>query len=268
MQNLKCNVCSSWLFHAVVLCLAVTWMLCGTSGCRSPMQIRQQSPNCSDLDVVLAGQHDPAFRVLLPELIFENDQKINGFCHIIPGEWSASRQKITGRINIPDTVELTVEVVKHVNEIHVALVLENISLEDLNNVWVDICTGLNHLPGNPSWCNTQFLLNLPLSRSDQGIYWYEQLAPKKLFVLTDEGWGLMHPHPNDPDSTKVPQYNFILSPQPNARACAVQSPDGKTWFYQSWRTHCYFLTPCPGNACMHLRPFVADAIKPGGSARI
>jgi len=78
----------------------------------------------------------------------------------------------------------------------------------------------------------------------------------------------MHPTPDAPDSTKVPLYSFTPSPEVDARACAAESADGGFWFFQWWDTPCRWCAPFPGNACMHLEPFVAERLPMGESAGI
>lgn len=232
------------------------------------VRLIQQTPNCFDFDVVLAGEDSPAFRILLPEKIHATGMDSLLGTHMVPGKWSEKDGVMRGTVDFGKAIKLDVEIKKGKTEITAKFKLTNMLDRDITNVYVDVCTSLNHLPGAPGWCNRTFMGNLPLDRAIQGRTWFEKISPKNLFAITDKGWVPMHPNPDKPDANSVPLYSFVSSKTANAIACVAQSPDKKTWFYQAWSVPCRYMTPCPGNACMHLEPVVAEKIPAGGSAEI
>ncbi len=231
------------------------------------MILNQQTPNCSDFDVTLTGDNDPSFRVLLPEAIRAKGLDHGGL-HTVPGIWDREENGIKGCFQVADALEISVLIEAHIHNIHVTLTLRNMGCHDIKDVWTDICASLNHLPGDPGWCNRRFLPSVILDRTLQGQYWFEHLTPHRLLALTDAGWVPMHPYPERPDASRVPLYSFVPSEKSDARACAVQSPDGEAYFFQAWSGSCRYCTPCPGNACMHLMPLVAQSLGPEASASI
>jgi len=232
------------------------------------MELRQQTPDCSDFDVVINGDDSPSFRVLLPEAIYGNGTTLEGGVHTIPGSWETAGTQTTGRFSGGDHLDVSVRLTTGTRELQVKLSLRNRGDTAIEDVAIDICTSVNHLPGEPGWCNRQFLPDPELDRSVQGRYWFEKVTPGRLFALTGNGWVGMHPCPEDPDAENVPIYSFEPSDEPTARACAAQSPDGDAWFFQAWDVPCQYCTPCPGNACMHLHPVVARRIGPNETATI
>jgi len=239
---------------------------CAVSG-DDHMNLSQQVENCSDFDVVLDGETSPAFRVLLPERIDTATQSHSG-THTIPGVWQERANGTDGHFSIEDAWDVGVSVDTCGSEVRVDITIRNTGREEARDVWLDICTSLNRLPGEPNWCNERFLPRLPLDRSVQGRYWFEQASPGRLHALTPRGWVEMHPCPDQPDADRVPVYSFVPSETADAWASAVESADGKAHFYQTWSAACRYCTPCPGNACMHLEPFVAEALRPSESASL
>ncbi len=232
------------------------------------MRIIQQTPKCFDFDVILRGEDSPAFRILLPEIINAVGMDRLAGTHMIPGTWSDEKDAMKGTVELGGRIRLDVEIKKGETEMFAKLKLTNLLDHDLSDVYLDVCTSVNHLPGAPGWCNRRFMGDLPLDRDVQGRTWFEKITPHSLFALTDKGWVPMHPNPDKPDADIVPKYSFVSSKTDNAVACAVQSPDGKTWFFQAWNTPCRYMTPCPGNACMHLEPLAARKLPAGKSAEI
>jgi len=214
--------------------------------------------------VTLDGRTTPAFRVLLPEHIRGTGLAYSGFFHIIPGEWQDTERGISGFFLAGQELRVDVSVQRGEMFIAVGLAVTNISDKTLRDVDGDICTAANCLPGKPSWANTDILPgSLPLDRDVQGRYWYSKITPDRLFALTTRGPVRMHPRPDDPDPDAVPQYGFSPSPEANARACYVMSENGKKLLYQAWNVPCRYCAPSPGNACMHLRPVLAETLGPG-----
>ena len=232
------------------------------------MLIRQQTPNCSDFDVCLEGEGSPAFRALLPEAIMADGLTETGGAHVIPGHWAQTEMGMQGSFGVRRQFEVVVAIETGPQEMQVSMTLKNVGNELLRHVRVDICTSVNHLPGDPGWCNRRFLPDLPLDRSAQGRFWFEKVTPNRLFVLTSDGWSGMHPCPEKPDADQVPLYSFVPSARADARGCAARSPDGEAHLFQAWNVPCHHCTPCPGNACMHLHPCVAEVLAPGGTATI
>ena len=73
----------------------------------------------------------------------------------------------------------------------------------------------------------------------------------------------MHPYPENPDPDSAPVNNYVPSEKAEAIACAVQSLDGKSYCFQAWSNLSHHFTPFPGNACMHLKTFLAETLSPG-----
>jgi len=232
------------------------------------MRFAQQTAGCSDFDITLPGETVPSFRLLLPEWLQAVGLDYHGLFHTIPGRWTSWEQGVEGQFTVMDTVAVGVRLLAQAHRVDITLSVQNISARTLTDVWANICTSVNHLPGTPGWYNQAFVPHLAPDRSLQGRYWYEQVTPQGLRALTDDGWVIMHPHPDQPDAASVPLYSFTPSTQANARACAVCPPEGGLFLFQAWATRCRYCAPCPGNACMHLEPLLAEALLPGEVASI
>jgi hypothetical protein len=234
------------------------------------MRVRfvQQTQGCSDFDVTLDGDETPSFRMLLPEHVTADGHEPVDATHVILGEWAARAELVEGRFALADMLEIHVKIEPAGSAAAVALNFENTSGQTLRNITANVCTSVNHLPGEPGWSNRDFIPeDVPLDRNEQGRAWYERVTPGELCALTEGGWVGMHPHPDDPDASNVPLYGFVPSEKADARACAVESESGLT-FLQAWDVPCHHCTPCPGNACMHLVPVVAETLAAGKSAEI
>jgi len=231
------------------------------------MELLQQTKDCSDFDVVLAEGSGPAFRILLPEHA-NADGYQRRMLHMIPGDWRHSPGGSAGMFNVAGELEISVSLTKDESDVRVELKVRNLMDRRLSDVYVNVCGAVNHIPGEPPWCNRTFIPDAPLDRAVQGRLWYERITPGGLFALTAGGWVTMHRQPDAPDADAVELYSFTPSDRPEAYACAVHSPDGAAWFFQAWNSNCYYLAPCPGNACMHLQPMVADTLAPGEQAQI
>lgn len=231
-------------------------------------RIHQQTAGCADFDVLLGDEHGPSFRVLLPEWIRARGLQYDGLLHVIPGTWQEKNGGMAGRFTVGGQLDVEVRIETRESDILIDLTVENTGDLDLSDVWANVCTSANHLPGSPNWSNGDLLPAVPLDRAVQGRYWFEVLTPKRLFALTAEGWGPMHPCPDRPDASAVPLYGFTPSLTADACACAVESPAGGVWLFQAWRTSCRWCSPCPGNACMHLEPFLAERVQPGAKGSI
>jgi hypothetical protein len=147
--------------------------------------------------------------------------------------------------------------------------VQNLLPHEIREVVADVCLSISHLPGEPDWCNRDFMPDdVPLSREAQGLAWFERIAPRNLMALTHDGWVDMHPFPDAPDATRLQPYDHTESPDPCALGCAVEAPGGGLFLFQAWRSPAYFSTCFYGNACTHLWPVVAPAIPPGASATV
>lgn len=234
------------------------------------MELRQPTPNCSDFDVVLVESEGPAFRVLLPEHVRGDGLNLDKGCHyhIIPGVWQDTDAGVQGRFDVGGSLAVGVDIASEDKAIFVSLTVTNRQETAIRNVFAEVCASVNRMPDEPNWCNRQFLPGLPLDRFLQGRHWYERLTPQGLSALTPAGWIPMHPHPDDPDADQVPLYSPARSGTTDARACAVPSPDGGLLFFQAWNVGCEYVAPFPGNACMHLSPFLGPVLAPGASLTI
>ena len=64
------------------------------------MKFLQQTPDCSDLDVVPDGQDAPAFRILLPEHLSASncdlgaEYGVPGVLHTVPGRWETKGRRL------------------------------------------------------------------------------------------------------------------------------------------------------------------------------
>jgi len=232
-------------------------------------RLHAQTANCADFDVFLNGDDTaPSFRVLLPEWVRGEGVEHTGAFHVIPGEWRGDEFGLSGQFTVGGQLEIGVRVNTEPSAFGVTLTVRNVGESAISHVWANICAGVTHLPGEPGWSNARFIPGVPLDRTEQGRYWYDVLTPRRLVAFTRRGWIPMHPTPDAPDSTKVPLYSFTPSQVPEASACAVESADGGLWFYQWWDAPCLWCAPFPGNACMHLEPFVAERLVAGETASI
>jgi hypothetical protein len=231
------------------------------------MLLHQQTPTCADFDITLEHDGDPAFRLLLPEHVYTSDNDSMGHVHTIPGTWERHFGLTGGRFVIGHTLEIAALLMPAENAVRVSLTFQNISDVSMNNVQAEICASLSHLPGEPSWCNRTFFDTQPLDRSEQGRLWYDEIAPDRLEALTLAGnWIGMHPGTQGSDEGDK---GFTPSEEATAQACAVESPvHGGEQFFQAWDVASHWVTPAPENACMHLRPVVAETLAPGESATI
>lgn len=232
------------------------------------MKLRQQTPDCADFDVFLPGDETPAFRVLLPELITADglDEKDSPPFHTIHGTWSLRDDCMSGTFTTPHPLTVFVSMHLRVSDIAVALAVRNDTEHTLTHVEGNICLSPNHLPGQPGWYNPRFIPEMAPDRDAQGRCWYTELAPNRLKVLTAAGWGEMHAHPRHPDPDAVPPYDFTPSKGADAVACAVPSLDGSSYLFQAWSHGCRYISPFPGNACMHLLPTITNTLDPGTAA--
>ena len=235
---------------------------------RIEMKLHQQTADCADFDVYLGDEAAPAFRVLLPEHIRGEGLYYSGTFHTVPGEWEVGALKARGKYSVDGWLEIRVDITLQPETIAVELFVVNTQTSVLRDLWADICVSVNHLPGTPGWSNPRFLPGVVDDRTAQGRYWYEKVAPRKLAALTDEGWHWMHPAPENPNAEDVPLYSFLPSENAEATACGVESAEGGYFIFQAWDTPCRWCTPCPGNACMHLRPLLARQLSPGEAASI
>jgi len=207
--------------------------------------------------------------VLLPEWIHGRGIIHDGLLHVIPGSWRDTDRGTQGRFMVAGQLAIDVQIETSETGIQVVLGVTNAGSSEITDVWANICTPVNHLPGSPGWSNADFIpAAVPLDRALQGRFWFEVLTPTRLSTLTESGWVPMHPCPDRPDASSVPLYSFVPSVSADAWACALESPAAGLWFYQAWDTPCRWCTPCPGNACMHLEPFVAERLLPGTRAAI
>ena len=192
------------------------------------MILVQQTPDCSDFDVVPDGWAAPAFRILLPEWIHAEGIDYRSQFHTIPGRWDRTPDLASGSFRVGDLHGICVSVAGRGASIEIGLRIENIAGTPFRDPYANICLSLNHLPGVPDWSNDRLLGGVELERSVQGRYWFERVAPRRLAALTAAGWRPMHPHPDDPDADAVPLYSFVPSERSEARACAVETADGGT----------------------------------------
>jgi len=232
-------------------------------------QLHQQTPQCADFDILLEEQLTPSFRVLVPERILGNGVVYDGFFHTIPGNWREEDGIVRGDFAVANQLVIDVAIEPGQTDISVVLGVTNTAAAGMSDVHADICAGLNHLPGDPAWCNEYFIPPVvPLDRDAQGLYWYEKLTPGKLFALTKQGWVATHPSPNEPNAEKIPPDALRPSDAWDAYACAVESADGGMWYFQAWDAPCRRCPPRPASACMHIQPFIAERLLPRARAEI
>ena len=229
-------------------------------------RIVQFEPNTSYFDVFVDGG---GFGLLLPEVI-EADGLYRPTLHTIRGTWKQSAEGVEGTFSRPEEFDIAVKIQPRVDEVLMSMTVKNTSQRPLKNVRANVCTPVNCLRKNGGWANENFVpATVEPDRYVHGKYWYRKVTPKRLHAwTTDQGWVGMHAFPDDPDPGKVARYFHRVSHGDTTRACAVPSLDGKFLFYQLWDTPSKHQSPFHGNACMHLRPFVASVLEPGQSATI
>jgi hypothetical protein len=194
-----------------------------------------------------------------------------GVVHVLPGRWIADGTGLTGTFTVSKAVEIAVSVKDGGREALVELSFRNLLKWPLEDFQTNICAAMNHLPGDAGhpWANRDFLpAHLPLDRTEQGRYWYFQLAPRNYKALAASGWVPLHPAPEAADADDVPMYNQALSDAADATACAAKAPGKDLLFYQAWDVPCRRQAPFWGNACVHLQPVLAKELPPGRTVTI
>lgn len=233
------------------------------------MKFHQQTPACADIDVTLSDDgNSPDFRLLLPERVYADGYDGSEPLHTIAGVWEQQFGLLGGRYTVPRAFEIAVLLMPNRDEVRVSLTLMNIADHPIENVFIDVCAGLCHLPGEPSWANESFLGEQPLDRNEHGRVWFDEITPQRLIALTASGaWVPMHPNPAAPSSAH--STDFVANDEINTRAVALESPDEpERIFFQSWDTFGRWVTPARENACMHVQPYVADRLDSGESATV
>lgn len=232
------------------------------------MRLIQQTPDTSDFDVIFGGQETPAFRILLPEALVVDGKAIANGCHTVTGDWQFERDAAEGSFSPSAGLLVRVRIQCRDSDMLVGMSVTNTSPRPFANVTANVCASVNHLPGDPGWCNRDFIPGVPLDRDLQGRHWYSNVTPPGLQALTGDGWVAMHPRPGDPNPDAVPKYSWVPSARDDIRACAVKSHDGSLLFFQWWDAQCRYVEPFPGNACMHLMPVIAAKLAPGETATV
>ncbi len=230
------------------------------------MKLHQQTPGCADIDVTLSGEGNPDFRLLLPEHIYANGYDGPRHLHTIPGAWEHQFGLLGGRYTVPHAFEIAVLLIPNRDEVRVSLTIVNIADHPVEDVFVEVCAGVNHLPGNPGWSNRGFIGECAPDRVEQGRVWFDEITPNRLVALTSAGaWIPIHPNPKSPHTAN--SLGFVPSDEVNARAVALESPEEPDRiFFQSWDNFGRWVTPAPENACIHLRPYIANRLDTGESA--
>ena len=119
------------------------------------MILSQQTPNSSDFDVILSGDSNPSFRMLLPERVLAEGLDHGGL-HTIPGIWNGEANWLEGRFSDENTLEFSVRIDTYRYDTRVELTLKNIGNHEITDLWAEVCTSLNHLPGNPNFPGDSF----------------------------------------------------------------------------------------------------------------
>ncbi|MBI4605413.1 MAG: hypothetical protein HY721_25900 [Planctomycetes bacterium] len=226
----------------------------------------------ADVDVTPAGAPSPAVRLLLPEAIHAEGMAPAGGVHTVPGSWVSSVDAVQGILRPHPGVECIVRIETGAREVLVLLTIKNTSSKPYADVRADVCANLCRLPRTwkTEWSNRSFIPEaVPLLREQQGLYWYREATPGRLEAWSpQDGWQAMRPPP-DASSPLPGPYDAELSARDTSLACAIPSLDGKTFFYQAWAAkRGRHQSPFRGNACMHLRPQVAERLEPGESATL
>lgn len=236
------------------------------------LRMLQQTPDCSDVDVVPAGWKRPAFRLLLPEHVWldEGSKRHDFGAHCTVGRWEKSEGELSGVYRLADKVEITVKLSGRDNTVDIQMGFRNLTSELFRQVRIDICASVNHLPGKPDWSNGLFFpKDVPENREIQGRYWFQHVTPRRERALRPDGWIVTHRSPDNPDPDQFPsEMNFQASKTADTIAYAAQSRDGKWLYFQTWDRPCQHTAPFPGNACMHLYPLVAERLEPGATVEI
>ena len=69
------------------------------------MRLIQQTPACSDFDVVLGDGEAPAYRVLVPERLLARNLGSTTLLHVVPGHWRKRGEMLAGRFSHPKSKE-------------------------------------------------------------------------------------------------------------------------------------------------------------------
>lgn len=265
---------------AVILPLAVAIMFTSFSGNAQPLEENKSKfaklifdyGNHFDVDVVLPGDISPACRLLLEHIHVDGMRDINGI-HTRAATWKQSGDELEGSLSLGQGVECTLRLKPTADGVSIRVSLKNTSKDTCRDVRLNICANLCRLPRTHKveWSNRDFIPeSVPLDRTQHGKHWYCVVTPKKLRAWTPgKGWIFMHTQPDNPDQNPKNLYSHVVSKTDDSLGCAVMSVDGKKLFYQVWKAgHSQHQSPFAGNACMHLRPQIAEELAPGMTATI
>ncbi|MBI4586410.1 MAG: hypothetical protein HY717_20565 [Planctomycetes bacterium] len=222
----------------------------------------------ADVDATIGEAPAPSFRLLLPEAVLAEGKPLASGVHTAAGAWIEAKGAWQGAIRPGEAVECAVRLEPRRGDVLIAILVKNVSARAFEDVRVDLCANLCRLPKTweKEWSNRDFIpASVPLNRDEQGKYWYRELTPRRLKAWSpEEGWIEMHPRPEQADRLPENPYEAQLGAGDRSLACAVPSLDGKRFFYQAWAAkRSRHQSPFSGNACMHLRPQVAERLEPG-----
>jgi hypothetical protein len=225
-----------------------------------------------DIDITFGDSASPALRMLLPEAIFAGGRQVAGGAHALSGQWARSEAALEGVIRPAAGLECILRLVPRREHVDILVAVKNTSRETYSDVRVDICANLCRLPRTwqVEWSNRAFIPErIPMRREEQGKYWFTEAA-RRLFAWSPEsGWTSMRARPEKPDKVPEDPYEIVLGEGDSSLACAVASLDGASFMYQAWAARrSRHQAPFSGNACMHLRPQVAERLEPGQCASL
>jgi hypothetical protein len=226
--------------------------------------VNNELPLGADVDIIdYSG--NKLFRLLIPESVTAVNYPGRSFLsHRIPGEWGESNGIRWCKLKNDGWVEAIVAFHTLEKGVLILFGLRNLSGSPLEQVGMDICVAVSHIPcPHGSWVNKHFVpVPEPPDRDSAGCYWYEKVAPSHLKALINGEWMIAHRDPGNPACTSVPKYQPFIYLDLPASIMAAESMDGKERIFEAWNTECRVRCAFPGNSCMHLEPILAKKLLP------
>lgn len=235
--------------------------------------ILQNGDGSLDIDFALAGETTPSFRLLCPEHIGTIDRNLGEevgakYFHIAKGKSHWQKGVLVIEHIFPKAFDFQITIHPQISYIDLEVTVKNTGEKEWKDLTANFCAGLTRLPGKPPWANRKFFPEMELGRYLHGKYWYSKITPQRLKCYTGKEWELLHPHPDNPDPSLVPQYPASLANAKSATIVALEPVGNQPQFFMMWERDGQACDPFPGNACMHLSPLIAHSVNPGETITI
>ncbi|MCC6578929.1 MAG: hypothetical protein IT440_00685 [Phycisphaeraceae bacterium] len=218
---------------------------------------------CADLNLTLPGQKTPAMRLLMPEWITATNLDLlklaraaspfTGPFHTSIGEWIVDEQgNLCGTLAYPGVMKVHVRLEPRDNHVDLVFTICNLSTMPMENLEADFCVGVT--AGGGLWANRDFLPKSNLDRTEDGRYWHDLVARKGAYVHVRGTWTPLKLGENEIDM--------------DTSVLAVNNEAGAATVFLMWNRPVRRPWINDANACMHLRPKLADTLAPAACAEI